>query len=81
MTDFDRPKALFDGGRRMTDFDKLKALFDEFGIGYDCGNWTNHKYGNHKYILIKEEKKYIGYCEIEFYFDENGKFIEVDAWE
>lgn len=64
----------------MTDKEKLIKLFDEFGIGYDVGEYND---GTQRVLLEKGNKKVIGYSGFftEFYFDGEGKFIEVGIWE
>lgn len=64
----------------MTDKEKLIKLFDEFGIGYDV---VEDNDGTQKVLLEKGNKKVIGYNGFftEFYFDGEGKFIEVGIWE
>jgi hypothetical protein len=75
-------------GWMMKDIDKLKQIFDEFGIKYDAtipkktginADWL-------QYVEIPQERfdsknrGYIGFF-TQFVFDENGKFIEVGAYE
>jgi hypothetical protein len=59
----------------MTDKEKLIALLEEFGIGFEAGDGC---------VTLEEGmEKVSGFARFftKFQFDENGKFIEVGAWE
>jgi len=65
----------------MTDKEKLVALFTEFGVGFTEFNAA----GEDKYVMICEEGKakiggYTGFF-TEFYFDYEGKFLQMAAGE
>ena len=54
-------------GDYLTDLEKLKKTFDELEIGYtENTDWVNHKY------------LFIHYTGVEFYFDEDGKYLYVE---
>jgi hypothetical protein len=63
----------------MTEYEKLKKLLDEFGVGYE-----ELEYDNKKTIQTNQgQNKVTGYNGFytEFIFTEEGKFIEMGAWE
>lgn len=61
--------------RTMTDKQKLVALFTEFGIGF--------KEEGTQIVLNEGDAHITGYSYFytAFEFDEDGRFIEVGAWE
>ena len=75
----------------MTDREKLKALFDGFGIGYAEEQLEEKVVGAKDAISLSCDnsvyptgmKKVSGYDGFyaDFFFNSNGKFIEVKIWE
>ena len=63
----------------ITDKEKLTNLLSEFGLDY------SEKHYKYNAIILEANScdKLVGYggfvCE--FYFDDNGKFIEAGVWE
>jgi hypothetical protein len=64
----------------MADIEKLMALFTEFGIGFTAELASN---GTDVIMCQEGKSKIEGYPMFytEFQFDENGKFVEMGAYE
>ena len=62
------------GGLIMTDYDKLKKCFDEIGIEYNSVE-KNDEINNY-FITLPAP---FGNVYVEFSFDENGKYQDVDG--
>lgn len=77
----------------MNDYDKLKTLLDEFGVKYEesieqSKEWPSGKVfdENAKIIMVKSDEgceKVTGYSGFLTCFDftNEGKFIQMGAWE
>ncbi len=68
----------------MPDKEKLMQLFTEFGIGYEDNPEGIEKGKGYTIIVCLQGKAKIdGYGDFFtiFEFDENGKFVEMGAWE
>ena len=64
----------------MTDYEKLKALLTEFGVGF---KEVEHGSGARSIECHCEDSKITGYScfYTSFEFNNEGKFIEMGAWE
>lgn len=67
-------------GESMTNLEKLKKTFDELDIGYEVKEDEN---GSTLNLMAKVHKNVDGYSGFAttFYFDKDGKSIEVDIYE
>jgi len=69
----------------MSDFDKFKNLFNESNIIYDIIEERGETSYINEFIYYKKIKidNGVGYFDFyaEFYFDENGKFLNHGVWE
>lgn len=64
----------------MKDIDKLRKLLTDFGIGFTV---VIDKNGLEYIECMEGEEKIKGYSSFftHFEFDENGKFVQMGAWE
>lgn len=64
----------------MSDLEKLKALLDDFGVGYKTKSTED---GGTCIECAEGHEKVSGYSGFftNFYFDRDGKFVDMGAWE
>jgi len=65
----------------MTDKEKLIGLLNDFGIGFDIED--DDRYGGIERVNCKKGMAHVGGYDghsFSWYFDENGKFTQVNAW-
>ena len=69
----------------MNDKEKLEKLLTEFGVEFTDGKkyYADSKERGNLVSCMAGDKKVEGYCMFftDFEFDEDGKFIQMGAWE